>query len=79
MSLAGDPRLQLGPPVVGVADDVLEDRSESPERTFGIRARVAETAALVAGSADELLEPVRRSAGATVALVLVARAVEGAR
>jgi cobalamin biosynthesis protein CbiG len=78
-SLAGDARLQLGPPVVGVADDVLEERSEPPERTFGIRARVAETAALVAGSADELLEPVRRSAGATVALALAARAVEGAR
>ncbi len=29
-SLAGDPRLQLGLPVVGVADDVLVDRSDLP-------------------------------------------------
>ena len=76
-SLAGDPRLQLGLPVVGVADDVLVDRSEPPERSVGIPARVAETAALVTGGAEELLEPVRRSAGVTVALVLAARTVDG--
>ena len=78
-SLAGDPRLQLGLPVVGVADDVLVNRSELSERSVGIPARVAETAALVTGGAEELLEPVRRSAGVTVALALAARTVDGVR
>ena len=58
------------PPVIGVSDELLEERSDPPERSVGIRARVAETAALVPGGATELLEPVRRSAGATVALVV---------
>jgi cobalamin biosynthesis protein CbiG len=75
-SLAGDPRLALGPRVVGVPDEVLEERSEPPERSVGIRARVAETAALVAGGSAELLEPMRRSAGATVALAVATSAVE---
>jgi cobalamin biosynthesis protein CbiG len=69
-SLAGDPRLALGPPVVGVPDEVLEERSDPPERSFGIRTRVAETAALVAGGSAALLDPTRRSAGATVALAV---------
>jgi cobalamin biosynthesis protein CbiG len=78
-SLAGDPRLALGPPVVGVPDEVLEERSDPPERSVGIRARVAETAALVAGGSAELLEPVRRSAGATVALAVATSTVEVVR
>jgi hypothetical protein len=59
-----------------VADAVLEERSDPPDRSVGIRARVAETAALVAGGASELLEPVRRSAGATVALALASSPAE---
>jgi cobalamin biosynthesis protein CbiG len=69
-SFAADPRLQLGPPVIGVSDELLEERSDPPERSVGIRARVAETAALVTGGSAELLEPVRKSAGATVALAV---------
>jgi cobalamin biosynthesis protein CbiG len=69
-SLAGDARLQFGPPVIGVADEVLEELSDPPERSVGIRARVAEAAALVTGGSAELLEPVRKSAGATVALAV---------
>ncbi len=78
-SLVGDPRLRLGPPVVGVADEILEERSDPPERSVGIRARVAETAALVAGGAADLLEPVRKSAGATVAIALATSAAEAIR
>jgi cobalamin biosynthesis protein CbiG len=77
--LADDPRLQLGSRVVGVADAVLEERSDPPERSVGIRARVAATAALVTGGASTLLEPVRRSAGATVALALAMSPSEASR
>jgi cobalamin biosynthesis protein CbiG len=73
-SLAADRRLRLGPPVVGVADEVLEQQSAPTERTVGIRARVAETAALVTGGAADLLEPVHKSAAATVAIARVTAA-----
>lgn len=68
---AGDERLQLGPPIVGFEDRILEATSAPCSRTVGIRARVAETAALLAaasGGAGRLLAPARRSAHVTVAV-----------
>lgn len=68
--LVDDPRLTLGPPVLGLNDDDLVARSAPVERPFGIQARVAETAALAVASATggaQLLTPVRRSAHATAA------------
>ena len=72
-----DGRLALGRPVTGVADEELVAQSGPCERTVGLCARVAETAALLAanrlaseGRAATLLAPVQRSAHATVALVL---------
>jgi cobalamin biosynthesis protein CbiG len=47
---AGDERLRLGLPVVGYPDHVLEASSRTPERAVGIRACVAETAALLAAT-----------------------------
>jgi cobalamin biosynthesis protein CbiG len=69
--LAGDVRLRLGPPVVGFPDDLLETSSPPPERAVGIRARVAETAALLAAAGPvpgQLLAQARRSPHATAAL-----------
>jgi cobalamin biosynthesis protein CbiG len=68
---ARDERLQLGPRIVGYDDRVLEATSAPCSRTVGIRARVAETAALLAaasGGAGRLLAPARRSAHVTVAV-----------
>ncbi len=63
---AADARLRLGPPVVGFADAELESASEPCARTFGIHARVAETAAGLAGSG--VVGPLRRSAHVTLAI-----------
>ncbi|MEX2626193.1 MAG: cobalamin biosynthesis protein [Ilumatobacteraceae bacterium] len=66
-----DPRLDLGRRVVGVDDHHLEAVSVPVERTVGLRARVAETAALTIASRGEgatLLGAVERSAHATVAI-----------
>ncbi len=51
-----DDRLALGPPVIGFADDVLIAASSPTERTVGIPARVAETAARIAVGADPAAE-----------------------
>lgn len=62
-----DARLRLGPPVVGVDDEVLRDRYPAPGARFP--AKVAEGCALRgAGEAAELLVPTTRSAHATAAL-----------
>ena len=69
--LAGDERLRLGLPVIGYPDDVLEASSPPPERALGIRARVAETAALLAAAGPapgRLLAEAQRSPHATAAL-----------
>ena len=69
--LAGDERLRLGLPVVGYPDHVLEESSPPPERAVGIRARVAETAALLAATGPapgHLLAEAQRSPHATAAL-----------
>jgi cobalamin biosynthesis protein CbiG len=66
-SLSADPRLALGPPVTGVPDDVLVAASEPVTRTVGLPARVAETAARLAGHGT-LMGPTRRNAQATVAV-----------
>jgi hypothetical protein len=71
-SFANDPRLRLGPPVIGYDDALLEEMSEPCERSFGIQARVAETAARLAFGLDDagLDAPhVARSAHVTVALL----------
>lgn len=71
-----DERLQLGPPVVGYPDTLLEAASAPCTRTVGIRARVAETAALLASggeaSTGQPAVPVARSAHVTVAIAIVA-------
>lgn len=75
-----DGRLHLGPPVTGVADALLESWSAPCTRAVGIRARVAETAALLTASVRtqaHLLGAVHRSAHATVAIAC-ARAGAGA-
>lgn len=65
-----DDRLAFGLPVVGIDDARLEASSAPCVRTVGIKARVAETAALLAASAAaHLLGPVERSAHVTVAVV----------
>lgn len=67
-----DPRLRLGPPLVGVDDDALVAASAPTTRPRGIAARVAETAALLAArrgdAAGELLGPSRRSAHVVAAV-----------
>jgi hypothetical protein len=66
-----DRRLQLGPPVIGYPDDVLEAMSPPCDRPVGIRARVAETAARLAlgsGFESTVLPEVSRSAHATIAV-----------
>jgi hypothetical protein len=63
-----DRRLQLGPVVVAYSDATLEAHSAPCERSVGPRARVAETAALLAAGAEVLLAPVQRSAHVTVAI-----------
>jgi hypothetical protein len=67
----GDQRLNLGPPVIGYPDALLEEKSAPCERATGIRARVAETAALLASGSERPSHapPVARSAHATVAIV----------
>ena len=72
-----DERLAFGRPVTGVADERLVAESRHCERKVGLRARVAETAALLAASqlgsqrtAATLLGPVQRSAHATVAIAV---------
>lgn len=47
----GDSRLPIGVPQQGFDDDDLIVASEPPERTVGIPARVAQTAALLASTA----------------------------
>jgi len=65
-----DPRVRIGPPVVGVEDAVLLDRFPEPGRV-GFAARVAEGCAIIgAGSGAELLVPTTRSAHATMALAI---------
>ena len=64
-----DARLRLGARVVGVSDDTLIAASGPTERTIGIGARVADTAALlIAGDHSDLVSPMLRSAHATVAI-----------
>ncbi len=64
-----DRRVDLGVPIDGVTDDRLVAASAPCSRPFGLQARVAETAALLAaGSRDALIGPVERSAHATVAV-----------
>ena len=66
-----DPRLHLGPPVIGYPDEVLEEKSAPCERTVGIRARVAETAAMLASGVDPgAVDALWRSAHVSVALVV---------
>ena len=72
---AHDKRLAFGRPVTGVSDQRLVAESGPCERTVGLRARVAETAALLAatqlgsqGTTATLLGSVQRSAHATVAI-----------
>jgi len=69
-----DRRLDLGPPVTGVPDDVLVAASEPCDRVVGLPARVAETAAVVTvGEATaELIGQVARSPHATVAIAATA-------
>jgi hypothetical protein len=65
-----DPRVRIGPPVVGVDDAVLLERFPESGRV-GLAARVAEGCALIgAGSGAELLVPTTRSAHVTMALAL---------
>jgi cobalamin biosynthesis protein CbiG len=70
-----DERLRLGPPVIGFSDAELEEKSEPCDRTVGITARVAETAARLAGGTDDgdtgSLTPAARSPHVTVALRVV--------
>jgi cobalamin biosynthesis protein CbiG len=70
----GDRRLDLGPTVTGVPDDVLVAASEPCDRVVGLPARVAETAAVVTvGDATAtLIGPVARSPHATVAIAATA-------
>jgi hypothetical protein len=66
-----DERLAFGRPVVGIADATLEAASAPCERSFGLRARVAETAALLTASTrfpGHLVGAVERSAHVTVAV-----------
>lgn len=64
-----DDRLAIGRRVVGIDDAQLEVSSLPCERTIGIKARVAETAAQLASSAAaQLVGPVERSAHVTVAV-----------
>lgn len=67
----GDPRLTIGPPVISIVDHELVARSAPVERSVGIPARVAETAALAVAAAHgraQLLALVRRSAHVTAAV-----------
>lgn len=68
-----DERLNLGPPVVGIEDARLGAATAPCSRTVGLRARVAETAALLTASSHcpaHLLGPVERSAYATAAVAI---------
>lgn len=67
---ADDVRLQLGPPVVGFEDEDLVAASDPPERTVGLPAKVAETAARLAGGQGE--GTVHRSAHATAVVLRLA-------
>ena len=70
MRFVDDPRVSIGPPVVGVEDAVLLDRFPESGRV-GFAARVAEGCALIgAGSGAELVVPTIRSAHVTMALAL---------
>jgi hypothetical protein len=61
-----DPRLRLGPAVVGFSDAALEAASAPCDRAFGIQARVAETAVALAGAVATCA--VFRSAHVTLAI-----------
>jgi cobalamin biosynthesis protein CbiG len=61
-----DPRLRLGPAIVGFSDSALEAASAPCDRAFGIRARVAETAVALAGAVTT--RATFRSAHVTVAI-----------
>ncbi|MCU1500794.1 MAG: Cobalamin synthesis C-terminus [Ilumatobacteraceae bacterium] len=74
---AGDPRLRLGPPVSGIDDDALEAASLPCTRSFGIRARVAETAAALAAG-GHVVGTVQRSAHVTLAVAMVGSPVGAA-
>jgi cobalamin biosynthesis protein CbiG len=68
---ADDERLRLGLPVVGYPDHVLAASSPPPQRAVGIRARVSETAALLAVTGrvpGHLVAEAHRSPHATAAL-----------
>jgi hypothetical protein len=73
-----DPRLALGPPVVGFSDVALQRASPAPPaRTVGIPARVAEAAARLAVPGEDVrVSAVERSPHATAAL---ARPIEAER
>lgn len=72
MHFVQDKRTRLGPPVLGIDDDVLLDQHPAPQRAGdGFPARVAEGCALTgAGPGSRLLVGTTRSAHATAALAL---------
>lgn len=69
---AEDERLQLGCLVIGIEDDELIAHSRPVDRSIGIPARVAETAArLAAGPNGRLLGRTHRSSHATAAVAVL--------
>jgi hypothetical protein len=67
----GDPRLELGCPVIAFDDQLLIDRSRPVDRRAGLAARVAETAAAVAARVDLAdVGPTECSAHATAAIAV---------
>jgi len=73
-----DRRVDFGRPVAAVPDDVLVEASEPCDRSVGIPARVAETAALVTvdDARATLIGSVARSAHATVAIAATPTTVD---
>ncbi|MFV0523350.1 MAG: hypothetical protein ACK5RL_02510 [Acidimicrobiales bacterium] len=67
----GDPRLDLGCPIVAFDDQLLVDRSPPLDRRAGLPARVAETAAALAARIDVAdVGPTARSAHVAVAVAV---------
>lgn len=72
----GDPRLELGCPVVAFDDQLLVDRSRPVDRRAGLPARVAETAAALAARIDLAdVGPTERSPHATAAVAVAVPAL----
>jgi cobalamin biosynthesis protein CbiG len=66
-----DKRLEFGCPVIGFDDGELVANSKPVDRTVGVPARVAETAAtLAAGAHSSVATPIHRSAHTTVAVAI---------